>query len=91
MHRYLPIILHAIRRHWTDLRTYTVAGKEPQQMKEQAATVLNNALPTVKGCIEAISKDPKNLEQNDPDRLGMQAVSLAAFGTAIGSTSSRRK
>lgn len=60
-------------------------------MKEQAASVLNSALPTVKGCIEAIAKDPKTLEQNDADRLGMQAVSLAAFGTPIGSTSSKRK
>lgn len=60
-------------------------------MKEHAASVLNSAMPTVKGCVEAISKDPKALGQNDPDTLGMQAVSLAAFGTAIGSTSSRRK
>lgn len=58
-------------------------------MKEHAATVLRDALPTVKGCIEALSKDPKQLEQNDVDVLGMRAVSLAAFGTKIGSTSSR--
>lgn len=69
----------------------TVAGKAPQEMKEQAASVLNGAMPTVKGCVEAISKDPRVMEQNDPDSLGMQAVSLAAFGTPIGSTSSRRK
>ncbi|KAJ4388763.1 hypothetical protein N0V93_006223 [Gnomoniopsis smithogilvyi] len=67
----------------------TMAGKEPQQMKEHAASVLNQALPTVKGCIEAMAKDPKQLEQTDPDVLGMRAVSLAAFGTKIGSTSSK--
>lgn len=59
-------------------------------MKEQAANVLNGAMPTVKGCVEAISTDPRVLEQNDAERLGMQAVSLAAFGTPIGSTSSRK-
>lgn len=57
-------------------------------MKEHAARILNDALPTVKGCIEAMSKDPKQLEQTDPDVLGLRAVSLAAFGTKIGSTSS---
>lgn len=67
-----------------------MAGKEPKEMKEQAASILNSALPQVSGCIEAIAKDPKQLEQNDPDVLGVQAVSLAAFGTAIGSTSSKK-
>ncbi|KUI58354.1 hypothetical protein VM1G_05871 [Cytospora mali] len=69
----------------------TMAGKEPKEMKEQAAAILSTAMPTVGGCVEAIAKDPKQLEQNDPDVLGVQAVSLAAFGTPIGSTSSKRK
>ncbi|ROW07734.1 hypothetical protein VMCG_03454 [Cytospora schulzeri] len=68
----------------------TMAGKEPKEMKEKAATILTNAMPTVSGCVEAIAKDPKQLEQNDPDVLGVQAVSLAAFGTPIGSTSGRK-
>lgn len=59
-------------------------------MKEQAATILTNAMPMVSGCIEAIAKDPKQLKENDPDVLGVQAVSLAAFGTAIGSTSQKK-
>lgn len=79
------------RHHNYELTERPVAGKEPQQMKEHAASVLGSALPTVKGCVEALSKDSKALEQNDPDRLGVQAVSLAAFGTYIGSTSSRKK
>lgn len=67
-----------------------VAGKEPAQMKEHAANVLKDALPTVKGCIEAMAKDPKQIEQTDADELGMRAVALAAFGTKIGSTSSSK-
>ncbi|ROW14178.1 hypothetical protein VPNG_04284 [Cytospora leucostoma] len=68
----------------------TMAGKEPKEMKEHAAAILSNALPTVTGCVEAIAKDPRQLEQNDPDTLGVQAVTLAAFGTRIGSTSSKK-
>lgn len=68
----------------------TVAGKEPKEMKEKAAAILTNAMPTVSGCVEAIAKDPKQLELNDPDVLGVQAISLAAFGTPIGSTSGKK-
>lgn len=60
-------------------------------MKEHAATVLNNSLPTVKGCIEALAKDPQSLEKTDADTLGIRAVSLAAFGTAIGQGSTTSK
>lgn len=67
-----------------------MAGKEPKEMKEHAAAVLSSAMPTVSGCVEAIAKDPKQLKENDPDVLGVQAVSLAAFGTPIGSTSGRK-
>lgn len=68
-----------------------MAGKEPKEMKEHAATILSNAMPTVSGCVEALAKDPKQLEQNDPDVLGVKAVTLAAFGTPIGSTSQKKK
>ncbi|ROV89149.1 hypothetical protein VSDG_08869 [Cytospora chrysosperma] len=67
-----------------------LAGKEPKEMKEKAAAILTNAMPTVSGCVEAIAKDPKQLELNDPDVLGVQAISLAAFGTPIGSTSGKK-
>lgn len=68
-----------------------MAGKQPQEMKEHASQVLNAAIPTVHGCVEALAKDPRQLEAEDVDILAMRAVSLAAFGTPIGSTSSKRK
>ncbi|KAJ0108021.1 hypothetical protein J7T55_008157 [Diaporthe amygdali] len=74
----------------SDAKT-TMAGKQPQEMKEHASQVLNAAIPTVHGCVEALAKDPRQLEAEDVDILAMRAVSLAAFGTPIGSTSSKRK
>lgn len=68
-----------------------VAGKQPQEMKEHAAQVLNAAIPTVHGCVEALAKDPRQLEAEDADVLAIRAVTLTAFGTPIGSTSSKRK
>lgn len=58
-------------------------------MKAQAMKIFNGAMPTVKGCIEAITTDPKVLEQNDPDCLAIQAIALVALGTSIYSTPSK--
>ncbi|CAN8095435.1 unnamed protein product [Discula destructiva] len=62
----------------------TMAGMKPPEMKEHASTVINGALPTVLGCVDAMAKDPKNFENADPDTIGVLAVALAAFGTKTG-------